>query len=313
VGGALTPPVALPTIEVQVRMPISALIIDDEQLARDELKYLLDLVGGVEVVAQGSNGIEAVELIEEYCPDLVFLDVQMPGLDGFAVIQQLLERRRSKAGGNIEGDQDKTVQSLPQIVFATAYDQYAVRAFDVNAVDYLLKPFDQARVQQAVERVMDRMAAGAPMGASTATLLPESAADVPIESQLDALLRLLNRPLGASRKPQPAKLIIQAQNRLLLTDQGDICFAAIDGGVIRVVAQNYEGHSKCRTLEELLEQLDPAVFWRAHRGFVVNINHIREVVPWFKSSYQLRMDDKRQTEIPVSRAQTRRLRELFNL
>jgi two-component system LytT family response regulator/two-component system response regulator LytT len=133
------------------------------------------------------------------------------------------------------------------------------------------------------------------------------------ESQIESLLRLLNRPHGASRTPQPAKLIVQAQSRLLLIDQAEICFAAIDDGVIRVVTQSFEGSSKCRTLEELLDQLDPAVFWRAHRGFVVNINHIREVVPWFKSSYQLRMDDKQKTEIPVSRAQTRRLRELFNL
>jgi DNA-binding LytR/AlgR family response regulator len=135
----------------------------------------------------------------------------------------------------------------------------------------------------------------------------------PIESQLDALMRLLNRPQGASRTPQPAKLIVQAQSRLLLVDQAEICYAAIDEGVIRVVTQTFEGHSKCRTLEELLELLDGALFWRAHRGFVVNINHIREVVPWFKSSYQLRMNDKKQTEIPVSRAQTKRLRELFNL
>ena len=106
---------------------------------------------------------------------------------------------------------------------------------------------------------------------------------------------------------------MQAQNRLLLVGQAEICFAAIDEGVIRVVTRNFEGQSKCRTLEELLEQLDPAHFWRAHRGFVVNIDHIREVVPWFKSSYQLRMNDKAQTEIPVSRTQTKRLRELFNL
>jgi two-component system LytT family response regulator/two-component system response regulator LytT len=140
------------------------------------------------------------------------------------------------------------------------------------------------------------------------------AADLPIESQLDALLRLLKGPQGAAQQVRgPSKLIVQAQSRLLLIDQGEICYAAIDEGVIRVVTQNFEGHSKCRTLEELLELLDPAVFWRAHRGFVVNINHIREVVPWFKSSYQLRMNDKRQTEIPVSRAQTKRLRELFNL
>jgi len=283
-------------------MPISALIIDDEQLARDELKYLLDQVGGVDVVAQGSNGIEAVDLIEELHPDLVFLDVQMPGLDGFAVIKRLMERARPKAGQEAE--------PLPQIVFATAYDQYAVRAFDVNAVDYLLKPFDRTRVQQAVDRVRGRIAGGNSNGVG-GSAGPTS--DSPIESQLEALLRLLNRPQGASRSAQPAKLIVQAQSRLLLIDQAEICYAAIDEGVIRIVTQTFEGHSKCRTLEELLELLDSGVFWRAHRGFVVNINHIREVVPWFKSSYQLRMNDKKQTEIPVSRAQTRRLRELFNL
>jgi two-component system LytT family response regulator/two-component system response regulator LytT len=276
-------------------MTISALIIDDEQLAREELKYLLDQVGGVEVVAQGTNGIEAVDLIEEHHPDVVFLDVQMPGLDGFAVIQRLLARNRQKASLGEPPD----FEPMPQIVFATAYDQYAVRAFDVNAVDYLLKPFDRTRVMQAVERVRGRMAGGS-TGAGAAKP----------DSQIDALLKLLNRPQGAA---QPAKLIVQAQSRLLLVDQAEICYAAIDEGVIRLVTQTFEGQSKCRTLEELLDLLDPALFWRAHRGFVVNINHIREVVPWFKSTYQLRMNDKRQTEIPVSRAQTRRLRELFNL
>jgi two-component system LytT family response regulator/two-component system response regulator LytT len=281
-------------------MTLSALIIDDEQLAREELAYLLAEVGGVDVVATGANGIEAVELIEEHQPDMVFLDVQMPGLDGFAVIEKLMARRaRSSVDAAPQAQLAPPQVALPQIVFATAYDQYAVRAFDVNAVDYLLKPIDRARVEQAVERVRGRLAG------STPGSLPEL--------QIESLLRLLNRPQGASRTPQPAKLIVQAQSRLLLIDQAEICFAAIDDGVIRVVTQNFEGSSKCRTLEELLDLLDPAVFWRAHRGFVVNINHIREVVPWFKSSYQLRMDDKQKTEIPVSRAQTKRLRELFNL
>ena len=272
-------------------MSLSALIIDDEQLAREELKYLLETVGGVDVVAQGSNGIEAVDLIEEHRPDLVFLDVQMPGLDGFAVIQRLKDRLQTRQRAHPGAEEEP----LPQIVFATAYDQYAVRAFDVNAVDYLLKPFDRSRVEQAVERAKGRIAGG-----------PATAS----ETQIDALLRLLNR---TQPNHQPAKLIVQAQSRLLLVDQSEICYAAIDEGVIRVVTQNFEGQSKCRTLEELLELLDSTVFWRAHRGFVVNINQIREVVPWFKSSYQLRMDDKKQTEIPVSRSQTRRLRELFNL
>ncbi len=275
-------------------MSISALIIDDEQLARDELKFLLDSIGGVDVVAEGANGIDALHLIEEHHPDVVFLDVQMPGLDGLAVIRKLTET-----------SSEKKTYPLPHIVFATAYDQYAVRAFDVNAVDYLLKPFDRDRVLAALERVRMRMAgegAGAAAGSADA-----------IESQLEALLRLLNRPQGASRAAQPAKLIVQVQSRLLLIDQAEICFAATDEGVIRIVTRTFEGQSKCRTLEELMELLDPAHFWRAHRGYVVNIDHIREVVPWFKSTYQLRMNDKQQTEIPVSRAQTRRLKELFSL
>ncbi len=165
-------------------MTLTALIIDDEQLAREELAYLLDEVGGVEIVAQGANGIEAFDLIEEYHPDMVFLDVQMPGLDGFAVIERLIARR-AKASAE--------TPPLPQIVFATAYDQYAVRAFDVNAVDYLLKPFDLARVEQAVERVRGRIAS------TSSGSTPGSQPDAPIESQFEALLRLLNRPQGASR------------------------------------------------------------------------------------------------------------------
>ena len=285
-------------------MSISALIIDDEQLAREELKYLLGQVGDVDVIGEGANGIEAVEMIEEHRPDMVFLDVQMPGLDGFAVIQKLIEHNRAASAG-ARGHHE--AEPLPQIVFATAYDQYAVRAFDVNAVDYLLKPFDRSRVVEAVERARGRMGGGAAAAAANAPDEP------PIESQLEALLRLLKRPHAGERAQQPAKLVVQVQNRLLLVSQAEICFAAIDEGVIRVVTRTFEGQSKCRTLEELLEQLDPAQFWRAHRGFVVNIDHIREVVPWFKSSYQLRMNDKAQTEIPVSRTQTKRLRELFNL
>ncbi len=269
--------------------PITALIVDDEQLAREELKYLLNTTG-VEVVAQGANGIEAVELIREYQPDVVFLDVQMPGLDGFAVLKQLIEHH----------------DRLPQIIFATAFDQYAVRAFDVNAIDYLLKPFDKARVLQAIERARLRLqetsqAEGESLGIGGGGGI-----------KLDALIRLIEQQQQNPRT-HSGKIVLQAQSRLLLIDQKDICFAAIDEGIISVATQTIEGQSKCRTLEELLELLDPGIFWRAHRSYVVNINHIKEVVPWFKSSYQLRMDDKKQTEIPVSRAQTKRLRELFKL
>lgn len=263
-------------------MPLTALIIDDEALARQELQYLLERAGGVEVLAQGTNGIEAVELIRTHRPDVVFLDVQMPGLDGFAVLKKLLDRK----------------MPLPQVVFATAFDQYAVRAFEVNAVDYLLKPFDRKRVLQTIEKAHARMTAPA-----------ESASD----AKLDALLKLMGEQAAPAPKPNSGKIVVRAQNRLLLVDQRDICFASIEDGAISVVTPTVEGHSNCRTLEELLDQLDPEAFWRAHRSYVVNIQHIREVVPWFKSSYQLRMNDPRKTEIPVSRSQTKRLKELFNL
>ena len=267
-------------------MPLTALIIDDEPLARQELLYLLQSADGVEVVAQGSNGIEAVELVRAHKPDVVFLDVQMPGLDGFAVLKKLIDKK----------------MGLPQIVFATAFDQYAVRAFEVNAVDYLLKPFDRKRVLKTIEKVRARIAGRT-----------DAAVDAPsTDARLDALLRLVEERTQPV-KPQTGKVIVRAQGRLLLVDQKEICFVSIEGGAISVMTRGVEGQSNCRTLEELMEQLDPEAFWRAHRSFIVNIQHIREVVPWFKSSYQLRMDDAKKTEIPVSRAQTKRLRELFNL
>ena len=264
--------------EFGATMSLSAVIVDDEQLARDELAYLLKNAEDVNVVAQGKNGLEAVNLIKEHNPDLVFLDVQMPGLDGFGVIKKLLDRKIP----------------LPKIVFATAFDQYAVKAFEVNAVDYLLKPFDKKRVAQAIQK------ARAQQDSSPAP-----------DDRFETLFRMLE-----SQKQPAAKILLKAAGRMLLVDQRDICYAWIEDGVISVVtagANGMEGQSNCRTLEELLDTLDPKLFWRAHRSYLVNINRIREVVPWFKSSYQLRMDDRKQTEIPVSRAQTKRLRELFGL
>ncbi len=272
---------------------MTALIIDDEQLAREELEFLIEGERDVQVLALGTNGVEAVELIRAHRPDVVFLDVQMPGLDGFAVLRKLLETEGADA--------------LPQIVFATAFDQYAVRAFDVNAIDYLLKPFDRARVVQAIERARGKLEARGGTSPISRKALPDEA-----EGRLAALLRLIEQA-GAPKPPAAGKIVLQSGSRLLLVDQKDICFASVEDGTVTVVTSTLEGQSKCRTLEELLDLLDPAIFWRAHRSYVVNLNHIREVVPWFKSSYQLRMDDKKGTEIPVSRMQTRRLRELFKL
>jgi len=254
---------------------IRALVVDDEKPARDELVYLLSAFPEIEIVGQGKNGVEALSLIKEHSPDIVFLDVQMPGLDGFGVIKKLAERKIR----------------APHIIFVTAFDNYAVQAFEVSAVDYVLKPFDKARLSKAIARAKKIMDAS---GSSAERL------------------EILVKQLGAA-KTQPAKLLVKAQQRMLLVDAEDVVFASITDGLITVVARDIEGTSNYRTIEDLQSSLDSETFWRAHRSYLVNINHIKEVVPWFKSSYMLKMSDKKSTEIPVSRAQTKRLRELIKM
>jgi two-component system, LytTR family, response regulator LytT len=261
--------------DVVTTMTISTLVVDDEKPARDELVFLLKSFPEISLVGQGKNGVEALNLIKEHSPDLVFLDVQMPGLDGFGVIKKLADRK----------------MRVPHIVFATAFDHYAVQAFDVNAVDYVLKPFDKARLAKAIARAKKMLDANISPSDKLETLV----------SQLGLV------------KSQPVKLLVKCQQRMLLVDSEDVAYASIADGLITVVARDVEGTSNYRTIEELQGSLDAETFWRAHRGYLVNINHIKEVVPWFKSSYMLKMDDKKGSEIPVSRAQTKRLRELFRM
>ncbi|HSB15738.1 MAG TPA: LytTR family DNA-binding domain-containing protein [Bryobacteraceae bacterium] len=253
-------------------MSISAIIVDDERLACDELAYLLREFPDVEIVGTGKNGLEAVRMIEDLEPDLAFLDVQMPGLDGLGVIQRVRERNLP----------------TPFFVLATAYEQYAVPAFRLETMDYLLKPVDKLRLTETIDRVrrliQDRQ--------------KPASAEVPA----------VQRP-----SPQRTKLLVRSGNRNLIVDANDVIYATIDNGLITMVTTTIEGQSNYRTIEELQSNLDPDVFWRVHRSYLVNINRIKEVIPWFKSSYQLRMEDKKGTEIPVSRVQTKRLRTLLKL
>jgi len=258
-------------------MALNTIIVDDEKPAREELAFLLKGFPEINVIGQGKNGVEAVALIKEHAPDLVFLDVQMPGLDGFGVLKKLVERKLK----------------VPHVVFATAFDHYAVQAFDVNAVDYVLKPFDKGRIAKAITRARKML--------DTQT------------STTERLEQLLNQLGSAKQAAQPVKLLVQSQQRLLLVDAEDMLFATIDSGSISVIARDTEGRSNYRTLEELHAALDSESFWRPHRSYLVNVHHIKEVVPWFKSSYMLKMSDKKRTEIPVSRGQTKRLHELFKL
>jgi two-component system, LytTR family, response regulator len=257
-------------------MKITALVVDDEQPARAELIYLLKSFPEIEVVGQGKNGPEAVTLVRDLAPQVMFLDVEMPGLDGLGVVKKLLEKKAH----------------VPSVIFVTAYDHYAVQAFEVNAIDYVLKPMSKARLEKALQRVRRAIET-----------------QEPTQEKLDRLITTLERPGG----PAPAKLLVKSQGRLYLIDSDELIYASIEDGVISLVATDVEGESNFRTVEELQNNLDPRTFWRVHRSYLVNINRIKEVVPWFKSSYQLKMTDRRQSEIPVSRAQTRKLRELLNL
>jgi two-component system, LytTR family, response regulator LytT len=252
---------------------ITTVVVDDEQLAADELSYLLKDFPEIELIATGSNGLQAVDLIRKLEPELVFLDVQMPGLDGIGVVRRLRE-----------SDID-----APHFIFVTAHDHYAVEAFRLEAMDYLLKPVDKGRLAETIDRAR--------------RAIQEKKA--PVEPP----------PVAAkpSVGPQRTKLLVRSSSRHFIVDANDLIYATIDNGLITLVTANLEGHSTYRTIEDLQANLDREQFWRVHRSYLVNINRIKEVVPWFKSSYQLRMDDKKHTEVPVSRVQTRRLRELFKL
>jgi two-component system LytT family response regulator/two-component system response regulator LytT len=250
---------------------INTLVVDDEQLASDELAYLLKEYADIEVIGSAKNGLQALKLIEDLEPDLVFLDVQMPGLDGLGVIRALKE---------------KSVP-LPYFVLATAYDQYAIEAFRLEALDYLLKPVEKDRLEMSLDRAR--------------RAIIEKAKSQPAEAPAQRV--------GSHR----TKLMIRSTNRNFIVDANDLIYATIDDGLITIVAAGIEGLSNYRTIEELQSNLDPDTFWRVHRSYLVNINRIKEVIPWFKSSYMVRMDDKKQTEIPVSRVQTKRLRMLLKL
>ena len=265
---------------------LTAVLVDDEELARDELAFLLGQVRGVDIVGTAGNGIEAVDTINRLKPDVVFLDIQMPGLTGFEVARRLID-----------------AETPSHIIFVTAYDQHAIEAFEVNAVDYLLKPVDVTRLDVAIQRARRLIAferpAETPTDAAVAGVTPE---------QLERIVEIV-----AERRQRRDRLALKVGERFLLVQADEVIYASLANDVITVVAGKHVGTSSCRTLDELQEQLDPGIFWRVHRSHLVNINKVKEIVPWFNRNYLLRMKDEKATEIPVSRNHTRRLREYLKL
>ena len=253
-------------------MEIRTVIVDDEQLARDELCYLLESFPEVKVLERASNGEEALEAIDRMSPDLVMMDVQMPGLTGFQVVELLLQKNR-----------------LPYLIFITAYDQYAMKAFDVNATDYLLKPIEKDRLSAAIQKVKHRMEASEG-----------------IQEQITGLIRAMrDQRQFATRVP------VRADGKVLLIDASDMVYATIEGGVIYAATSSGRWDTHYRTLEEMEADLDPRLFCRTHRSYLVNIDRISEIIPWFSGTYHLRMKDEAKTEVPLSRAQAKKLRGIL--
>jgi len=257
--------------------PIRTIIADDESLAREYLRKLFASCEHVELVSECRNGIEAVNAIIQYQPDLVFLDIQMPDLNGFEVIREI--RKETK---------------LPFIIFATAYEQFALKAFEVSAVDYLLKPFTEHRFNEALRKAIDLLGKN--------KLAETNAA-------IEALLRLYNRE--RETKPveiYPSRMLIKANKKLLFVNTSDIRRLEASGDYVKVFARE-QVYLVNDSLSNLEQTLDPTVFVRVHRSHIVNVQGIVEFRPYFNGEYILLMNNGH--EVKLSRSYKDKVRLLL--
>lgn len=246
--------------------PLTVLVVDDEELARVRIRALLDELSGVSVVGEAVNGMDAVEKIGELEPDLVLLDIQMPGMSGFDVIEAL--------------------DDVPLVIFATAFDDYAIKAFEVNSVDYLLKPVSRERLEEAVGRARDLVADESELGAEI--------------EKLTALVRAR----GLDRLP------VSRGKKIILLDLPDILWIASEEGL--VFAHTADGKYLVNlTMVELEERLDGRTFFRIHRSTIVHLGHVKEIVPWFSGKFRVVVDDEPSTELVLSRSRAKALRAIL--
>jgi two-component system response regulator LytT len=244
------------------------LVVDDEKPARRDIIRILGKVKDVEIVGEAGDGREAVELMDKTKPDIVLLDIQMPGLDGFQVIEAL-----------------PVEEPLPLIIFVTAYDEYALKAFEVHAVDYLLKPVDEKRLLDTIERVrrVNHMDANGP----------------DIKAMLESL------------EPHRGRLVVNCGDRLVALDLDDVFYATISAGDVIVAGMEIEGRTSYKSLDELQSELPSDKFIRVHRSYLANIGRIYEILPRLGGSYNLKMGSKSGPVIPLSRSRAKELRKIL--
>lgn len=258
-------------------MTIRVLIVDDEILARDELSFLLSQWEEIQIVGEAEDGVEAYQKIQELQPDVVFLDIQMPEMNGLAVAKRVVE----------EG-------LKPLIVFSTAYDEYAIKAFEMNAVDYLLKPYDEERIQNTVERMKKQF-------------------EKPNQERITELLyQMLDKSKGTEEKRSISKLAVQTDEKVVFIDPKDIVYAYREGRDVHIKTIG-ETYLTKYTLQLLEEKLNKYSFFRTHRSYLVNLEYIQEMVPWFNGAYNVIMKDKELSKVPVSRQFVKPLKEVLGV
>ncbi len=253
---------------------MNILIADDELPARSELRYILEALVPDAIFEEATNGEQALRLIESHPVDVVFLDIRMPGLDGLAVAATLMEGPRP-----------------PLIVFATAYDEHALKAFELSALDYVVKPFDERRLAHTVERIQQALAERVLWEARQAK----------VRTYLDKTVQ----PTGLT------KLWAQRENEnWVLVDYGELLWVVAEEKKVYIYTVAGEKLAVHQTLKELEPRLTPHNVARVHKAYLVNLDHVKEVAPWFSGTFIIRMDDAAHTEIPLSRNYAAQLKKL---
>lgn len=248
-------------------MKIRAMIAEDEVMAKKELLYLLKEEKDVVLTPDAETGEQLIELYFEHRPDVVFLDVEMPGLTGIEAARTIMKQETA---------------TIPLFVFTTAYDEYAMDAFDVEAVDYLLKPYDEMRFQRTMQRIRKSMT-------------NRKNSKEPSEKKVQTMV---------------SKILIDDGERMVVVSPESIYYAVPNKRLLEVHTEDKVIMSRM-TLQDLENQLAGHMFFRPHRSYLVNLNHVLEITPWFNGTSNLTLKDKNRTKIPVSRSASKTILDLF--
>ena len=253
---------------------LKALIVDDEKPARLELRFLLEEIfkDELKIVGEVDNGIEAVEMLKVLKPDIVFLDINMPDINGLDVAQIALEKNPNL-----------------KIIFITAFNQYAIKAFEINALDYLVKPIEYSRLKKTMARILN-----------------DKHAVVNYQKELKRLLEYFNNLITPKQRDN---LTCEEKGKIILIKRDVIYYCTVENGKTYIGTKN----KKIRTFYTLKELEENLNFFRANRSYLVNLDHIKHVEPMFHSSYLITLNDEFNTKIPVSRNKSKKLREILRL